>query len=225
MKWIFVPIIFLLPFNLHAQDDMSSSHPTKAVSNCMYKGWDISLAYFFGGPMNFSSSGADISITNLTFNKYYAPDFGIRYDYIRNDGFGFTFGGKYMFDRSLTHAKATSGGMSVTASGGNASISIALLEANVTYYLGSAYWYFGPNYSAPLLANGDGTTASGSVGGQIGLGWDWGNNISNIDFGSGRVNFEIYAQDVVFQFNNFISGSGADTVNWIGGGFKIGVNY
>lgn len=217
--WILLASTFISSVSFAKSDDTTNS-------KFIYRGWEYYLTYFFAGPMTFSDSGFDVTLTNLTFNKYYLPDVGIRYDYIRNDGYGVTIGGKYLFNRSLEHAKISSGGASASGSLSGFSASFALAEANITYSSGEAYFFLGPNYSIPILKNANGTSATGNVGWQIGLGWDWGDHISNIDFGKGRVNFEIYAQGVDFQFNNFLTtSSGSSSVNWFGGGFKIGVNY
>jgi len=194
-------------------------------------GIELYSTYFIASslPVSFEYGGNsfDATFSDLSFSKLYLPAIGIKYDWIRNDGFGLNFGLRYEFDRSLEKVSAKFDGQNVGV-GGRGFFSFFLFEPNVTFYSEGGYFFFGLNHSLPIFMGNFsdlGEQMEGATGGQMGLGWDWGSNISNISFGSGKVNFEIYLQVVNFYFIADSPVGRSSQASMFGGGLKIGVNY
>ena len=137
-------------------------------------------------------------------------------------------GARYEFERSYNSATGTasSGGANTTfTTSSGPTFSFVLLEPNITHTIDGAYWYFGTNY--PIVASKSGIDnkfEAGDPGFQVGLGWDWGNHISNIEFAPHKANFEIYFQNINFRFSD-ASGDTWGRANMTGGGLRWGLNF
>lgn len=217
LRWV-VWLSLLVPIFSFAEEGDSG--------NLLFSGSEVYVTYFLASQMKWDASkgGANLEVTfkGGLASKYYVPAFGYRWNYIRNDGFGFTLGSRVEIERGFS--KIAAAGLEAN---NEWSFSFLLLEPNITHSIGKeAYWYLGMNY--PVVVNKTGLdegddVGSGDPGFQIGMGWDLGHNISNIRAGSSRFNFEIYFQIINFEVSGSDGVGGKATLP--GGGLRWGVNF
>lgn len=165
-------------------------------SKFYYNGLEYNLSYFLASQISgLNVDTVEFKISTSVVSKYYVPAVGLRYNYIRNDGFGFNVGGRVDFMRSLNRFEMVGGGVSVSgAPKKDITMTLLVPELNITSSVDRAYWFFGVNHLTADMTGFDPLNIQGDVGGQLGIGWDWGSNIKNIDFGTGRLNFELVGQ-------------------------------